>query len=182
MHIIGWNLLSVVSAFRRAEISQQLDQYSVIPFAGTQSKAATGIPVNKSYPPKVIQPKDFTTYRATVKQFTTRASNILKDVPSRCTPTLYADVNDYTAEHLGNEATYYSKVAEENKYEPRSFTNRQIRGHETESTTSSPPESGPALDGTERSRADELAPQRKCKQYEEAARHRNDHGLHQQAG
>ncbi len=94
MRIIGWNWLSVVSAFRQTEISQRFDQYNVIPFAGTQSNAATGILANKYYPPKVTQPRDFTKYRATVKQLTIRASDILQDVPSRCTPTLYADVND----------------------------------------------------------------------------------------
>ena len=48
------------------------------------------------HPPKVTQPKDFTKYRATVKQLTTWASGFLKIVPSQCTPTLYADVNDDT--------------------------------------------------------------------------------------
>ena len=51
------------------------------------------------YPPKVTQPKDFTKYRATVKQLTTWASGILKVVPSRRTPTLYANVNHDTEEH-----------------------------------------------------------------------------------
>ena len=40
MRVIGWNLLSVVSAFRQAEISLLFNQYSVSLLAGTESKAA----------------------------------------------------------------------------------------------------------------------------------------------
>ncbi len=46
------------------------------------------------FPPKTSTPKDMPRYRQTVHKLSQWSSGILKAIPARSTPIIYADVND----------------------------------------------------------------------------------------
>ncbi len=46
------------------------------------------------YPPKTQLPREMNRYKQTVRQLSSWSSDVLKMLPSRCTPIIYADVND----------------------------------------------------------------------------------------